>query len=103
MRDRIIGALDTRCRCGEMTKTQNRYVDWQHRWTKILKENSKTEFRVWPREDRRIRRHLPISVGTLLLLSHGIEPAARQRGHRRNERDALRKINLHWHDLRHEA
>ena len=40
---------------------------------------------------------------TLLLLSHGIEPAARSRGQRRLERDALRKINLHWHDLRHEA
>jgi site-specific recombinase XerD len=40
---------------------------------------------------------------TLLLLSHGIEPAARSRGQRRLEREALRKINLHWHDLRHEA
>jgi len=40
---------------------------------------------------------------TLLLLSHGIEPAARPRGKRRLEREALRKINLHWHDLRHEA
>src|SRR5207244_10696025 len=40
---------------------------------------------------------------TLLLLSHGIEPAARPRGKRRLEREAFRKINLHWHDLRHEA
>jgi site-specific recombinase XerD len=40
---------------------------------------------------------------TLLLLSHEIEPAARSRGHRRPEHDALRKINLHWHDLRHHA
>jgi site-specific recombinase XerD len=37
------------------------------------------------------------------VLSHGIEPASRARGQRRRERDALRKINLHWHDLRHEA
>jgi len=36
-------------------------------------------------------------------LSHGIEPAARPRGKRRLERKALRKINLHWHGLRHEA
>jgi integrase len=40
---------------------------------------------------------------TLLLLSHDIEPAARARGKRRLEREPLRKINLHWHDLRHEA
>ncbi len=32
-----------------------------------------------------------------------IEPAARARGQRRLEREALAKINLHWHDLRHEA
>jgi len=43
MRDRIIGALDTGCRCGEMMKIQNRHIDWQHRWIRILKENSKTE------------------------------------------------------------
>jgi integrase len=38
-----------------------------------------------------------------LLLSHDIEPAARSRGKRRLERETLRTINLHWHDLRHEA
>jgi site-specific recombinase XerD len=38
-----------------------------------------------------------------LLLSHGIEPAARSRGKRRPEREGLRKINLRWHDLRHET
>ena len=27
MRDRIIGALDTGCRCGEMMKVQNKHVD----------------------------------------------------------------------------
>jgi len=43
MRDRLIGALDTGCRCGEMLKIQNQHVDWQHRWIRILKENSKTE------------------------------------------------------------
>lgn len=40
---------------------------------------------------------------TLLLLSHGIEPAPRSRGQRRQERDAIARINLRWHDLRHEA
>jgi hypothetical protein len=29
--DRIIGALDTGCRRGEMLKIQNKQVDWRHR------------------------------------------------------------------------
>ena len=130
MRDRIIGALDTGCRRGEMMKIQNKHVEWQHRWIRILKENSKTEVaRVIPFErgsrlEEVLRRRAFLGadafvfghsktgecVGsfrsaweTLLLLSHGIEPAARPRGKRRLEREALRKINLHWHDLRHEA
>jgi len=130
MRDRIIGALDTGCRCGEMMKIQNKHIDWQHRWIRILKENSKTELaRVIPfdrggRLEEVLRRRAFLGpdayvfghaktgeyVGsfrsaweTLLLLSHGIEPAPRSRGQRRQEREALAKINLHWHDLRHEA
>jgi integrase len=43
MRDRIIGALDTGCRRGEMMKIQNKHVDWQHRRIRILKEHSKGE------------------------------------------------------------
>src|SRR2546426_1125762 len=43
MRDRIIGALDTGCRRGEMMKIQNKHVDWRHRWIRILKEHSKSE------------------------------------------------------------
>jgi integrase len=124
MRDRIIGALDTGCRRGEMMKIQNKHVDWQHRWIRILKENSKTEMaRVIPVErgsrlEEMLRRRAFLGpdayvfghaktgdyVGgfrsaweTLLLLGHGIEPAARSRGKRRLEREALRKINLHWH------
>lgn len=102
MCDRIIGALDTGRRCGEMMKIQNRHVDWQQRWIKILKENSKTEVaRVIPLEqgsrlEEVLRRRAFLGpdayvfghaktgehVGsfgsaweTLLLLSHGIEPA----------------------------
>ncbi|PYQ76054.1 MAG: hypothetical protein DMG04_04955 [Acidobacteria bacterium] len=130
MRDRIIGALDTGCRCGEMMKIQNRHIDWQHRWIRILKENSKTEVaRVIPFErgsrlEEVLRRRAFLGPDayvfghaktgeyvrsfrsaweTLLLLCHGVVPTARASGHRRLERDALRKINLHWHDLRHEA
>ena len=43
MRDRIIGALDTGCRRGEMMKIRNKHVDWRHRWIRILKEHSKTD------------------------------------------------------------
>lgn len=130
MRDRIIGALDTGCRRGEMMKIQNKHVDWQHRWIRILKENSKTEVaRVIPFErgsrlEEVLRRRAFLGPDayvfghaktgeyassfrsaweTLMLLSHGVEPAARSRGKRRLEREGLRKINLHWHDLRHEA
>jgi integrase len=130
MRDRIIGALDTGCRLGEMMKIQNKHVDWEHRWIRILKENSKTEVaRIIPFErgsrlEDVLRRRTFLGVDayvfghaktgeyvasfrsaweTLLLLGHDIEPATRLRGHRRSEREALAKINLHWHDLRHEA
>ena len=40
---------------------------------------------------------------TSLLVSHGIEPKRDARGQRPSNRAALAKINLHWHDLRHEA
>jgi integrase len=130
MRDRIIGALDTSCRRGEMMKIQNKHIDWQHRWIRILKENSKAEVaRVIPFEaDSRLEKVLrrraflgpdafvfgEASTGayvkgfrsaweTLLLLSNGIEPERRARGQRPSNRAALVKIDLHWHDLRHEA
>ena len=35
--------------------------------------------------------------------SNGIEPAREARGQRPSNRKALAQINLHWHDLRHEA
>src|SRR2546430_16557636 len=56
MRDRLIGALDTGCRCGEMLKIQNQHVEWQHRWIRILKENSKTE----------VARAIPVERGSRL-------------------------------------
>jgi integrase len=56
MRDRIIGALDTGCRRGEMLKIQNKHVDWRHRWIHILKEHSKTE----------VARVIPFETGSRL-------------------------------------
>ena len=40
---------------------------------------------------------------TLLLLANGVEPTRTARGQRPSNRKALAQINLHWHDLRHEA
>jgi len=36
-------------------------------------------------------------------LANGIEPTRTARGQRPSNRKALAQINLHWHDLRHEA
>ncbi|HEY7187671.1 MAG TPA: hypothetical protein VH436_14045, partial [Vicinamibacterales bacterium] len=40
---------------------------------------------------------------TLLLLANGIEPTRESRRQRPSSRKALAQINVHWHDLRHEA
>src|SRR2546427_6021294 len=74
MRDRIIGALETGCRLGEMLKIQNRHVFWNTHRISIPAEHAKD----------------------------GIEPT-RTRAHGRVNRDKIAEINLHWHDLRHEA
>jgi integrase len=130
MRDRIIGALDTGCRRGEMMKIQNKHVDWRHRWIRILKEHSKSEVaRVIPFEpasrlEQLLRRRAFLGPDafvfgdattggyvrtfrsaweTVLLLANDIEPTRPARGQRPSNRKALAQINLHWHDLRHEA
>ena len=40
---------------------------------------------------------------TLLLVANGIPPMRLGPSHRVANRDALKRIDLHWHDLRHEA
>src|SRR5687767_5067085 len=126
----IIGALDTGCRRGEMLKIQNKHVDWRHRWIRILKEHSKTDvarvipFEAGSRLEKVLRRRaflnpdayvfgeattgayvgsLKSAWGTLRLLANGIEPAQAGSDKRVSDRKALAKIDLHWHDLRHEA
>ena len=130
MRDRIIGALDTGCRRGEMMKIQNKHVDWQHRRIRILKEHSKGEVaRVIPFEqkgrlEKLLRRRAFLGadafvfgnattgeyVGsfrsaweTLLLVANGVEPTRPGRSKRWSNREELARVDLHWHDLRHEA
>ena len=130
MRDRIIGALDTGCRRGEMLKIQNKQVDWRHRWIRILTERSKTEvarvipFEAGSRLEKLLRRRafvgpdtyvfgeattgayvasLKSAWDTPLLLANGIKPTRAGSGKRVSNRKALAQIDLHWHDLRHEA
>jgi hypothetical protein len=69
MRDRIIGALDTACRRGEMMKIQNKHVEWRHHWIRILKEHSKTEvariipFEAGSRLEKLLRRRVFLGPG----------------------------------------
>jgi integrase len=128
MRDRIIGALDTGCRLGEMLKIQNRHVLWDTHQIIIPAEHAKdAESRRIPFEPKgrlaqllKRRRFLGAKAfvfgaatgeyqGTirtawesLVLLAHGIEPT-RTRARGRVNREHLADIDLHWHDLRHET
>ena len=131
MRDRIIGALDTGCRRGEMLKIQNKHVDWQHRRIRITRRASKTEvargipFEAGSRFEGLLRKRAFLGPDayvfgeattgayvascesawqTLLLLANGIKPSRAGSGKRSvSNRDALARIDLRWHDLRHEA
>lgn len=128
MRDRIIGALETGCRLGEMLKIQNRRVLWDTHQISIPAAHAKdAESRRIPFEPNgplaqilKRRRFLGPKAyvfgaatgeyqGTirtawesLVLLANGIEPT-RTRAHGRVNREKLAEIDLHWHDLRHEA
>jgi integrase len=128
MHDRIIGALETCCRQGEMLRIQNRDVDWTQHQILIRAENAKDN------ENRRIPfdpkgRLAPILkrraelgpyafvFGTpegefqdsfktawesLQLVAHG-HPTKRTKPGVRVDRGRLKEIDLHWHDLRHEG
>ena len=128
MHDRIVAALETGCRLGEMLKIQNRHVLWDTHQIIIPAEHAKdTESRRIPFEPKgrlaqllKRRRFLGpkafvfgAATGeyqdtirtaweSLVLLAHGIEPT-RTRARGRVNREQLVEIDLHWHDLRHEA
>jgi len=128
MRDRIIGALDTGCRLGEMLKIQNHHVAWDTHGLLIPGANAKDgEGRRIPfqpggrlamiLERRRFLGPQPYVFGsargryqatirtgweTLVLLTHGLEPTRLKHGARVHH-EPLQAIDLHWHDLRHEA
>ena len=130
MHERLVGALDTCCRQGEMLRIQNRHVDWEHHQIAIPGQNAKDS------ENRRIpfdphgrlapvlKRRAALGpngyvFGTptgefqecfktaweaLLLVENGHETKWTNRVSRTDAaREKLRQIDLHWHDLRHEG
>jgi integrase len=128
MRDRIVGALETGCRLGEMLKIQNRHVLWDTHQISIPAAHTKdAESRRIPfapngRLSRLLKRRrflgakayvfggvsgeyqgrIRTAWESVVLLAHGVQPT-RTRAHGRVNREQLAEIDLHWHDLRHEA
>ena len=128
MHDRIIGALETCCRQGEMLRIQNRHVEWPQHQIVIPGANAKDaenrripfdpQGRLAPILKRRAQLGLDAFVfgspdgefqdsfktawESLLLVAYGHE-TKRVRPGARVDRDKLRQIDLHWHDLRHEG
>ena len=128
MHDRIIGAIETCCRQGEMLRLKNRDVDWAQHQIVIRGANAKDS------ENRRIPfdpngRLAPVlkrpkELGpqayvfgsldgefvasfktaweSLLLVANGYQTKRTKPG-TRVDRQKLRDIDLHWHDMRHEG
>ena len=128
MHDRIIGALETCCRQGEMLRIQNRHVDWdqhqiaipgahakdmenrripfdpQGRLAPILKRRKElgpTAY-VFGGESGEFQESFKTAWETVLMLANGHDSKRTARGVR-VDREKLRQIDLHWHDLRHEG
>lgn len=128
MHDRIIGALETCCRQGEMLRIQNRHVDWerhqigipgahakdaenrrvpfdpQGRLAPVLKRRAKLAASafVFGGPEGEYQDSFKIAWESLLLQANGHDSARAKRG-ARVDREKLRQIDLHWHDLRHEG
>jgi integrase len=128
LHDRIIGGLELCCRRGEMLLIQNKRVNWETHQIGIPgatakdKENRRIPFNPNGRLAAILERRkalgpdayvfgtaageyqpeLQTAWETLRLLAHGIEPHSTRSGAAWN-REQLRKIDLRWHDLRHEG
>ena len=128
LHDRIIGALELCCRRGEMLLIQNRRVQWDTCQIGIPgatakdKENRRIPFNPKGRLAAILKRRTALgpdayvfgSVNgayqptiqtaweTLKLLANGIEPRPDKEGTEWNA-EQLRRIDLRWHDLRHEG
>ncbi len=128
MHDRIIGALETCCRQGEMLRILNRHVDWEHHQLAIPgahakdAENRRVPFDPHGRLAPILKRRKALGLNayvfggpdgefqasfrtaweSLVLRAHGHDTVRTKKGGRVN-REALRSVDLHWHDLRHEG
>lgn len=128
MHDRLIGALELCCRQGEMLLIQNKRVDWDTHTIGIPghttkdKENRRIPFDPKGRLAAILRRREELGpnafvFGTengeyvqsfktawesLLLIANGHDTKRPKHG-ARVDREKLREIDLHWHDLRHEG
>jgi integrase len=128
MHDRIIGALELCCRRGEMVLMQNKRVDWDTHTIGIPgqtakdKENRRIPFDpngrlaailkrrgklgpnayVFGTDNGEFVANFKTAWETLLLLANGHDTKRAKPG-ARVDREKLREIDLHWHDLRHEG
>ena len=128
MHDRIIGAIETCCRQGEMLRIQNRHVDWEQYQIAIPGAHAKdSENRRIPFDPRgrlaailkrcaalgphayvfgspsgEFQGSFKTAWESLLLVANGLDTTRAKPGARVN-RDKLRQIDLHFHDLRHEG
>jgi hypothetical protein len=128
LHDRIIGALELCCRRGEMLLIQNKRVNWETHQIGIPgatakdKENRRIPFNPNGRLVAILKRRAALGPDafvfgsthgayqptiqtaweTLKLLANGLEPRAGEEGVKWNA-EQLRRIDLRWHDLRHEG
>ena len=128
MRGRIIGALETGCRLGEMLEIQIRHVMWEthqnqhsrgaHKGRRLATHSVRAKRTLGKaaqassiprlesvrirRPDREYQDTIRTAWESLVLLAHGVAPT-RTRAHGRVNREQLTEIDLHSHDLRHEA
>jgi integrase len=128
LHDRVIGALELCCRRGEMLLIQNKRINWDTCQIGIPgatakdRENRRIPFNPHGRLAAVLKRRAPLGTEafvfgstngeyqptiqtaweTLKLLAHGLEPKTGHDGIEWN-RDQLRRIDLRWHDLRHEG
>jgi integrase len=128
LHDRIIGALELCCRRGEMLMIQSKRINWETYQVAIPgatakdKENRRIPFNPKGRLAAILKRrselgpdayvfgsangayqpNIQTAWETLRLLAHGIEPRSGRKGATWNQ-EQVRRIDLHWHDLRHEG
>ena len=128
LHDRLIGALELCCRRGEMLLIQNKRVNWDTCQIGIPgatakdKENRRIPFNpngrlaailerratlgpeayLFGTETGACQPNIQTAWETLRLLAHGVEPKT-GRGAAEWNREQLLRIDLRWHDLRHEG